>query len=349
MAEYKYLIVGQGLAGTILSYKLQLKGIKHMVLDDGHRSAATLAAAGLINPITGRRYVKSWMIDELLPVALKTYRGLEKLLDIKLVQESSIVRTFDNQTQENHWNESTSRPGYDNYASKGDNPYEDSTHPPYGYGLINKACQVQVGKMILAYQEYLKGKGWLLTERFRYDELPYEAMPTLSGRTFENIIFCEGYKVLENPLFNNLPFQPAKGESLIIETDRTLPEAMLRDTVFIAPLSSHTFWSGGGYVWDNLDELPTKAFLDQWMDKLKAIWKGQLTLMTHRAGVRPSVKGRRPLIGRHPLYSNMILFNGMGTKGTSLAPYWAEHLINHLEGGKILSEEINLTRFLTKQ
>ena len=71
--ESHVLIVGQGIAGTVLSYKLSQRNISHKVLDNNHQSAATHAAAGLINPITGRNYVKSWMIDDLLPEACLLY------------------------------------------------------------------------------------------------------------------------------------------------------------------------------------------------------------------------------------------------------------------------------------
>jgi glycine/D-amino acid oxidase-like deaminating enzyme len=346
MARYKYLIVGQGLAGTVLSFQLHQAGIAHMVVDNGHHSASTLAAAGIINPITGRRYVKSWMIDELLPVALDTYAALEELLEITLVTRSPIIRTFENQAQENLWNESTSRPGYGDYVGGGQNPYVHHTHPSYGYGVINQACQVQVGQLIISYREFLIQQGRLITQDFNPEDLQYDGpVQTVEDHTFEQVIFCEGYKAIHNPLFRDLPFQPAKGESLIIETDILLPQAMLRDTVFVAPASKQTFWSGGGYAWDKLDEKPTEDFRLQWMDKLQAIWKGELKVVSHKAGVRPSVKGRRPLIGRHSSYHRMILFNGMGTKGTSLAPYWAKHLIDHLESDTDLSQEVSLNRF----
>ena len=349
MADYKYLIVGQGLAGTVLSYQLYTAGIPHKVIDNGHRSAATLAAAGLINPITGRRYVKSWMIEELLPKAIETYSGLEQLLDIELLHQSDIIRTFDNLTQENLWNESTSRPGYEAYTTYAPNPYASYSKTTYGYGVIKQAYQVKVGKMILAYRDFLINRGLLISQQLKHNEIQYDAViPSLAGHTFDAIIYNEGYKVIENPLFKDLPFQPAKGESLIIKTDHQLPKALLRDTVFIAPLSDFTFWSGGGYVWDKLNEEPTLEFLDSWIEKLESIWSGHLEVISHKAGVRPSVKGRRPLIGRHPVYPRMILFNGMGTKGTSLAPYWAQQLIAHLETGKKLSDEVDLTRFLIK-
>jgi len=344
--HYKYLIIGQGLAGTILSYKLTQRGIPHKVLDNHHKSAATLGAAGIINPVTGRRYVKSWMIDELLPAALSTYAELGKLLDIDLLKESPIVRTFDDQSQANHWNESTSRPGYAPYVAEAENPYAAYTQKPFAYGIIKQACQVDVALMITAYREYLLNKELLIIGGLDHQDLSYDAENyNVAGDKFDHIIFCEGYKVIDNPLFEELPFQPARGESLIVETEVELPGAMLRDKIFVAPTGKHSFWTGGGYQWEDFEAGPSAAFMEQWVDKLEQVWTADYTITDHRCGVRPSVKGRRPLIGRHSEYPKLLLFNGLGTKGTSLAPYWAEHFIDHLEQGSALSSEVDLKRF----
>lgn len=344
--QYKYLIVGQGLAGTVLSFALLQRNIPHKVLDNDHKTAATLAAAGIINPITGRRYVKSWMIDELLPQAISTYTALGSVLGKELIKKSTIIRTFDNQSQANHWNESTSRPGYGPYVAEGENSYLGITQKPYGYGIIQQAYQVDVAEMIQVYREYLISKELLVIADFKADQLDYGAERNeISGSTFEHVIFCEGYKVIDNPFFNALPFQPARGECLVVETEEVLPEAMLRDTIFIAPRDKHSFWTGGGYKWDDFEKGPTAAFLEEWKQKLSSVWTANFKITDHRCGVRPSVKGRRPLIGRHQNYPRLLLFNGLGTKGTSLAPYWAEHFIDYLEKGNELSSEVDLKRF----
>ncbi|MCW3126932.1 MAG: dependent oxidoreductase, partial [Bacteroidetes bacterium] len=62
----------------------------------------------------------------------------------------------------------------------------------------------------------------------------------------------------------------------------------------------------------------------------------------HGAGVRPSTKYRRPFIGFHPDQAHIGIFNGMGTKGMSLAPYWAEHFAEHIVNGSALSEEVDI-------
>jgi glycine/D-amino acid oxidase-like deaminating enzyme len=43
-------------------------------------------------------------------------------------------------------------------------------------------------------------------------------------------------------------------------------------------------------------------------------------------------------VGIHPVYAQLAVFNGLGTKGVSLAPYFAREFVKYLGG-----EENNLT------
>ena len=143
MAENHVLIIGQGLAGTVLSYRLTQRNIRHKVIDNNHKSAATLAAAGIINPITGRRYVKSWMIDELLPAARRMYNSFENLLDVVLVSEHNILRSFESIAEENRWSDSTSRPGYNEYVVEADiGDYAQILRKQKSYGEITQSLKI---------------------------------------------------------------------------------------------------------------------------------------------------------------------------------------------------------------
>lgn len=344
-----YLIIGQGLVGTVLSYHLLQKKINHKVMDDGHRSAATLAAAGIINPITGRRYVKSWMIDDLLPAAETTYKGFEKLLGINLVTKRNILRSLDDMAQENRWHEATSRPGYDGYVVPEPElgGYKELVDNKMSYGEITQAMQVDVGQLITHYSSFLKSRDLLIEKFFVIKDIDFHSEAiTVDGEMYDKIIFCTGYKAASDSLFGNLPFQPAKGESFHVEIKEQLPDKLLRDKMFIAPITDYTFWTGGGYAWDTDNDEPTSEGRESWQEKISNLLRVDFEIVAHRAGVRPSVKGRRPLLGQHPEFDNVYLFNGMGTKGTSLAPYCAIQMINYLEEGIDLPEEIDLARFL---
>ena len=91
-----YLIVGQGLAGTTLAFHLLKSNKKIFILDDCDSTSSSRVAAGLFNPITGKRNVKTWKADILFPYMKNFYRELEDFLGIKFLSarktESSACR-----------------------------------------------------------------------------------------------------------------------------------------------------------------------------------------------------------------------------------------------------------------
>ncbi len=343
------LIVGQGLAGTILSSYCFKNDIQHKVLDNNHFAAATHAAAGLINPITGRAYVKSWMIEDLIAEAKLCYKYLENLLSIKLLNESVILRSLNTSEQINKWNESTGREGYDSFLDEDlqEFDYNSVLNASNRFGVIKQAFQVDVNQLINVYKVFLRERHMLISDLFNFDLLNSDD----GGWTYENehysrIIFCEGFQICNNRYFKNLPMQPAKGESLEIEIKNFSTQQILRDEIFLVPLQSGRFWSGGTYLWQYEDHLPSDSWKTEWKSKLQHLIRSDFEIHQHRAGIRPCVKGRKPLIGEHKVQKGLFVFNGLGTKGTSLSPFWAKHLIeDHLINKQSINPLVNIDRF----
>jgi len=341
------LIIGQGLAGTVLSHYCERAGLSFKVLDNNHKTASTKAAAGLINPITGRSYVKTWLIDELLPESIQCYNEISKILDVDLCTSRKIIRSLPTAAAENKWMSASSKPGNESYMEDeySADEYQDLVHKSGAYGLIHKGWQINISKMIVLYRAYLLEKSRLISSEFSYDSIDANSPLEIDGEVYDTIVFSEGSQVVNNPYFNYLPFQPVKGESFKIRIEGKTPDAILRDEIFLVPESDQSFWSGGGYEKDYDDHLPSQAFKDSWNQKLQNLLNISYEVIEHNAGIRPSVKGRRPLIGRHPKYPNLILFNGFGTKGTSLSPYFAKNLLEHLVNGADIHPEADLNRF----
>ncbi len=342
------LIIGQGLAGTILSFQFLKKNIPHKLVDNNHLNSATKAAAGLINPITGRRYVKSWMIEDLLVSAKQQYNELEDLLGISLITKHTVIRAINNISQENQWESSTSRPNYSEFTADENDcgGYQNFVNESWTYRKIKKAMIVDVSALIQSYADFLMTKNMLIKDQIDFDQTDFTSVPfKYNNEIFSKVIFCEGYKAIENPFFNYLPFQPSKGEALKIKIDNLKTEDILRDDIFIVPQKSDEFWSGGEYVWEFENDKPSERFHKSWLNKLRALIKGRFSVVGHVAGVRPSVKGRRPLIGQHTKWKHLYIFNGMGTKGTSLIPYFAEEFSEYLFGGGKINPEVDIIRF----
>lgn len=345
---YDYIIVGQGLAGTLMAHFLEEAGKQIYVVDQPDERAASQVAAGLINPVTGRRYVKSWKIDQLLPFAEKTYRNIEAKFNIKIYHQRNVLRTLFNSREENDWLLRTAEPGYESYLQDGARlgKYAEHTFPAFSYGEVQRAAQVNLPLLTESYRQHLVQSNRLLSEKFDYsaivceqDQVQYQQIRA------RKIIFCEGHKAIHNPYFNYLPFRGAKGEVLIIRIPDIDFEKVLKHRVFIAPLGDDLYWVGSSYVWQYQDEHPTpqgKAFL---MDRLADILAVPFEVVEHRSAIRPTVKDRRPFLGVHAEWPQLALFNGLGTKGTSLGPFWAKALQAHLCKGEPLAPEVNIKRF----
>ena len=345
---FDYLIVGQGIGGTLISWFLKQRGKSYFFVDNNHFQAASKIAAGVINPITGRKYVKSWRIEEFLPFAEKTYTELSAYMGLQAAYKKDIYRGLYSIQDENTWEARKSDPIAGQYIV--DNPdtkeYEGKINGILSYGVLHGGLQVQLPAIVKEYRNRLKAENLILEEKMDHDDL----IIVNQGVEYKNIrakhiIFAEGYHSQFNPYFKYLPFEPAKGDVLIIKIEGTPFRNILRHKVFIAPIDDVHYWVGSDYRWKFEDDSPNLEKKAQMVEILDKILNVPYEIVAHIAGIRPCVKGRRPFLGRHPKFSNMSIFNGLGTKGASLGPYWANHLIAHLEDADKLDIEVDINRF----
>ena len=348
MKHFDYLIVGQGIAGTTLDFFLRRRGCTVGVIDEAYPRAASQVAAGLINPVTGRRYVKSWRIEDLLPVARQTYRALEEQLGIDIYKDLHVIRSLFNHREENDWLARTGEPAYEEYMlEKVDlGRYAERTEPVFSYGEVRQCAQVDLAGLTRAYRGKLADEKRLKEEPFDYERLEIVAdHVTYQDWRANAVIFCEGARGAQNPFFNYLPFRGAKGEVLIVHIPGAGFRKAFKHRVFIIPMGEERYWIGATYDWEYPDDKPKEAGRSFLEERLRDILKIPFTVVEHRAAIRPTVKDRRPFLGRHPHYPNLVMFNGLGTKGTSLAPFWARHLAEHLLDSRPLDPAVDIGRF----
>ncbi len=345
--ELPYLIVGQGIAGSLLAWHLEKANQPYLIIDNHHQTSASKIAAGIINPITGRRFVKSWMIDTFLPFAKSTYQEIEAQLDIQVWKDMDIIRFFMSNAEGNNWLTKTTWEGYDKYLKEEKNA--DFLHQfikdESGFGTVVGA-KVDLGKVVKSFQSHFQKKGVLLSESFDYEQLSVEKNQVKYKEiTARKVIFCEGFAAFKNPWFAHLPYESAKGEALIIRIPNLQTPDIIKKHFFIVPLEDDLFWFGSNYEWDDLSNEPTEIGRNYLEKELKQILKVKYEVVDHLAAVRPVLKDRRPAIGLHPTNSNIAFFNGLGTKGTSIAPYWANEMTLFLTEGKEIPKEVNVQRF----
>jgi glycine/D-amino acid oxidase-like deaminating enzyme len=100
----------------------------------------------------------------------------------------------------------------------------------------------------------------------------------------------------------------------------------------LVPYGENIFWLGSSYEWTFENDQPSESFRKNAESWLNHNLKMPYRIMEHFAAVRPATLERRPFVGFHPLHPRVGLLNGMGTKGCSLAPYFAKQLADKLKG-----------------
>lgn len=346
-----YLLVGQGIAGTVLAYSLIKQGKSVIVIDKKYANSASRVAAGLYNPIVFKLFTKSWKIDEALPVADEFYAELEDFLKIKFYHKKRVHKVFGAQEEREQWEKKKDLPDMQPYINPELQHYfnDEQVNQPYGSAAVNGAGNLEVVKMLNGFREYLKIKMVLVEEDFNYNDLQLlSGKVNYKGITAASLIFCEGYKIEQNPFFSWLPFKLTKGEILTIHAPLLKADEIMNRGVFVLPLGDDLYRVGATYNWDDLTEETTTAGKEELVGKLDKLLKVPYKIIDHVAGIRPTVNDRRPILGKHPIHQTLAVFNGLGTKGVQLAPYFANELVNHLLHNALLNDEANINRFYKK-
>ena len=349
--RYNYIIIGQGIAGTVLAHTLLSEGKSVFIIDENITDSTSFIAAGLYNPVVFKRLVKSWMADELIPFMDIFYKEAEQLLKESFYYKKEIVKLFADEAERAFWlKKSNEEVGM--YLSKTVDPHflNEVIENPNGASAVKSAGNLDTKKFLTAFRNYFKEKNCLLEEKFDAGDLSVsENAVSYHNIDATKLIFCDGFKATANPYFNWLPFKLTKGELLTIKLKgaATIPlDKVINKGVFILPTGNQSYKVGATYEWEDLSNQPTEKGKEELMDKLKKVLKVPFEITDHQAGIRPTVQDRRPLIGLHPQHPALAIFNGMGTKGVMLAPYFAKQFSLFLNQGKPLPEEVNCNRFI---
>jgi len=344
--QVDYLIVGQGICGTMLSWFLYKEGKTFVVLDNDASSSSSIAA-GIINPVTGRRYVTTWMAEELMSFAMDTYTEMGTYLNSRLIFNKDIIDFFPSpQMRDAFVNRITEDNTYVH-------PYPDQNHfnrffnYDFGCGQVRPVFLANLSVILASWRKRLLELQSLMEEMFMNDALTIkkESIQYKDIRA-QKIVFCDGIGGMDNPWFKLLPFSANKGEALIIHSEDLTNEHIFKRGLILAPLPvQHTFWVGSNYQWEFTDADPSPSFYQQTTKHLENWLKVPFKVLHHKAAIRPATVERRPFVGTHPHLPQLGILNGMGTKGTSLAPYFANQLVQHLIHGLPIAPEADVHRF----
>jgi glycine oxidase len=344
-----YLIIGSGLAGIAFS-ETALKNEKTIFVMDNSSQNSSKIAGGLYNPVILKRFSEVWKAQEQLVLMDSFYTTIENKLKTKVDFKKPILRKFFSIEEQNNWFSASDKIALAPFLSTELVTKKYSgIESPYNYGEVLQTGYVDTAILLKEYKEYLLENEMFSESSFEYDIL--EVFPEhIRYKDIEakHIVFAEGFGMHSNPYFKHLPLDGTKGELFIIKAPELVLDVIVNTSVFILPLGNDLFKVGATYNWKDKTDLPSVEGKQELIDRIKEIITCDFDIVEHFAGVRPTVKDRRPLVGTHAEHRSIHILNGLGTRGVMLGPAMAEALFNYLENEIPLDREIDIKRFLPK-
>jgi glycine oxidase len=348
-ALWDAIIVGQGLAGTTLAWQLMVAGQRVLVIDAEEPVTSSKIAAGLITPITGQRMTLSWRNDEFLPVAQEFYRDIELRTGGHFFNIRTALRLFSSDTERLAWSKRQTKPEYQAHLLEPQpTPLLDSDISDTGGGFAMRAAQLDVAAYLTASRMAFAAAGsyrplsldWLRDVTFDADEI------TIPQHRTRRLISCEGFAAKRNPYFAHVPFNAAKGDILTVRFHHPMPAHSLHRDLWVAPTAApDVFRVGSTYDWATLDTVPSASARATIERKLQAFLQVPYTVLDHRAAVRPIIHLSEAVIGLHPQHERLGYFNGLGSKGSLHAPWFARCFTEFLVQGTPLPEAVNVGKY----
>lgn len=340
-----FLIVGQGLAGSLLAWHLFEKGKRVLVVDRDEPNTSSKVAAGLVTPLAGARFSLPAGLGERLDYARGFYWKLEELRRAPFFHHRRIARLFQTSEEQSAW------------AAR----LEDEGER---YARYHGTLEIDVNRFSLPYGGFeMREGGWLdvpafleftrqtLIERASYaigrvssDDVTLDD----AGIRWKNIrasrvIFCEGWRGNQNRFFDWVPMNPALGDILDLEIPDLADETrVVSKGSWLIPLGGGRFRAGSNYRHQFESDLPGASGREEVLRKLRAITTAEPAVIRHQAAIRPVIRRSQVFMGIHPAHTQVAFFNGLGSKGVINGPWYASRLVDHLLSARPLPDEADL-------
>ena len=339
------IIVGQGLAGTTLAWHLRDAGQRVLVIDADEQVTASKIAAGLITPITGLRMALSWRGDVFLSAARAFYTRVETLTGTKFFHDGTAVRLFVSDAERQNWAQRCVQPAVQTHLVMP--PSEPLLDPKLGDascgGFEMYAARLDVAAYLEASRAVFETE--FLTLDWQHEVTIEKDGVSVGGRRARYLVSCEGYGATRNPYFSWVPFKAAKGDILTVRFHSAVPDRCIHRGIWIAPTAGpDVFRVGSTYDWDTLDQVPSAPARAEIEGKLQEFFHVPYTVLNHQAAVRPVIRESKALIGLHPAHDRLGYFNGLGSKGSLHAPWFAHAFTRFLVEGTPLPEGSDLRK-----
>ena len=329
------LIIGGGLAGICIAEQLKQIGEPVKLIQPTNIPSSTAVATGMFNPIVFKRLNLSWMVDALIPEMLTFYQSLEASLGVNLVEKHELFKKIKNQAYEDFWNKRLKDSEYTPFMGDINNTF----------GEVKQTGTLDCALLQTSYISKLKSEKLLIESKFQLENLVTDKDQLhYNDETFDRIIFCEGAFAAENPYFKWLPFKLCKGEWITVRTEEPMTDIVLNNVVNIIPIGGNEYKLSSTFTWEDLDWKTTPEAIDDLLKGFTELFDVPFQVIDQKAAIRPTVADRRPYLGSSPDDDRLFIFNGLGSKGVMLAPYFSKHLVKHIFRGEKLLPEVDIKR-----
>ncbi|MCO6484175.1 MAG: FAD-binding oxidoreductase [Saprospiraceae bacterium] len=331
--HYDVVVAGGGIAGALIVDGLCREGRTVAWIAPRDRNTSTRACAGVINPITGRKFTWSWKFDTIQDVALSVYKQIQEQAGKHLLFPLHHARVLATTADCEQWAWRRMEPPYSYVMGAVEGPdrwpwFQSAlaigrTHPVWrvdAQGVVDAVARIATPIM----EGHMTG--------IRTATIGGEACHVPDGISVIHATGWQGVPGMMAPL----PIWPFKGEAILVRSEDWPRDTILHHRVKVVPWHQDIFWVGSQdhRTWDRPGPDPaTRIVLE---DQLRRFFRGTWHTEEVMAGIRPSTPSRRPFAGAIPGIPDTWVVNGLGTKGASLAPWVSRQLIRKILFGEAI-------------
>ncbi len=343
MKNVDYIIVGDGYAALFFAHQLTKNKKSFIIFSEGRKSASQISA-GIVNPVVLKKFTTFWLAQEQLDFLKISLDEIEKYTDKNYLINASIHRIFHDENEQKLWLKKSQTLELSNFLN--DNfEHLKVVKNNFNAGIVKQSARLDVNGFFSDLLKFHENNSQLIKERFNYNQLSV-AESTYQNFKFKNIIFCEGMGVKNNPYFSDIQVIPNKGHHIRVKLSEPIPQNItIKKKHFLFPLNNDLYFYGGTYDREQMHENIDGSAVEQLRNGLSEFYPNDFEIKEVNFGFRPTVKDRRPIVGRHCEHHNLYVFNGLGARGILNGCYFSRSLYEFIENNVDLPQEISLNRF----
>ncbi|CAD7800859.1 tRNA 5-methylaminomethyl-2-thiouridine biosynthesis bifunctional protein MnmC [Chryseobacterium aquaeductus] len=343
MQNVDYIIVGDGYAALFFAHQLTKNKKSFIIFSEGRKSASQISA-GIVNPVVLKKFTTFWLAQEQLDFLKISLDEIEKYTKKNYLIISPIHRIFHDENEQKLWLKKSQTEDLSNFLDENFTHIEDVKND-FKTGMVKQSARLDVHGFFIDLLKFHERNSQLIKQKFNYDRVDIENS-TYQGFQFKNIVFCEGMGVTNNPYFSDIPVIPNKGHHIRVKLSQPIPENItIKKKHFLFPLQNNLYFYGGTYDREQLHSHIDESAVEQLQNGLSEFYQRDFSIEEVYFGFRPTVKDRRPIVGRHSDHPNLYVFNGLGARGILNGCYFSKTLYDFIESKIDLPQEISLDRF----